>query len=90
MALDRQSCWPPPALQGRLIVHTHAMGTTRPTLEIKLAEIYIQVPNSALGNLVRYSKMKLVPNMHNDDNSDLKNICIYIYFCSLLCLEDVH
>lgn len=45
---------------------------TRLTLEIKLAEFYIQVTNSGLGNLARYSKIKLVPNMHNDDDSDLK------------------
>lgn len=90
MGSARRTCLPRPFRTGWQ-VHTRVMGKdaiTRATLEIKLSEFYIQVPNSALGNLARCRKIKLVPNMHNDDNSDLKNKSIY--FCSLLCLEDAY
>lgn len=49
----------------------------------------MQVPNSALGILERYSNIELLPNTHNNENSALKkNKCIC--FCSSLCLEDVY
>lgn len=40
--------------------------------EMKLAVFHIQVPDSALGNLARYSKRKLVTSIYNDANSNLK------------------
>lgn len=91
-ALDGQTCQPASALRDRLAgTHTHTRwekdAITKLTSEIKLTGFYMQVPNSALGNLERYSNVERLPNRRDNDNSALKkNKCIC--FCSSFCLED--